>query len=129
MPVGHARLASTSISAIGRAVLRVGACATVRGAPPPGPTSSATEPQAWHSPHRPTHLAVVHPHSAQRYPGRAERSWRRSPAAAGDAVRGPAEDAVEDVVVVTSRTVAAPTHTADTSTGAPVDAPVHGPGQ
>ena len=29
------------------------------------PTSS-TVPQAWHSPHRPTHLAVVHPQSAQR---------------------------------------------------------------
>jgi hypothetical protein len=27
---------------------------------------SLTEPQAWHSPHRPTHLIVVHPHSEQR---------------------------------------------------------------
>ena len=28
--------------------------------------ASATEPQAWHSPHRPTHFAVSHPHSEQR---------------------------------------------------------------
>ena len=28
--------------------------------------ASATEPQAWHSPHRPTHLAVSQPHSEQR---------------------------------------------------------------
>ena len=28
--------------------------------------ASATEPHAWHSPHRPTHLAVSQPHSLQR---------------------------------------------------------------
>ena len=28
--------------------------------------ASATDPQAWHSPHRPTHLAVSQPHSLQR---------------------------------------------------------------
>jgi hypothetical protein len=28
--------------------------------------ASATEPHAWHSPHRPTHLAEVQPHSEQR---------------------------------------------------------------
>ena len=28
--------------------------------------ASATEPHAWHSPHRPTHFAVSHPHSEQR---------------------------------------------------------------
>ena len=31
---------------------------------------SSTVPQAWHSPQRPTHLAVVQPHSAQRKDGR-----------------------------------------------------------
>ena len=31
-----------------------------------GAAASATEPQAWHSPQRPTHLAVSQPHSAQR---------------------------------------------------------------
>ena len=29
--------------------------------------TSATEPHAWHSPQRPTHLPVSQPHSAQRY--------------------------------------------------------------
>ena len=29
--------------------------------------TSATEPQAWHSPQRPTHLPVSQPHSVQRY--------------------------------------------------------------
>lgn len=27
---------------------------------------SSTVPQAWHSPQRPTHFTVLHPHSAQR---------------------------------------------------------------
>ncbi len=31
-----------------------------------GAPASATEPHAWHSPQRPTHLAATHPHSAQR---------------------------------------------------------------
>ena len=31
-----------------------------------GAAASATEPQAWHSPQRPTHLAVSHPHSVHR---------------------------------------------------------------
>ncbi len=31
-----------------------------------GAAASATEPHAWHSPQRPTHLPVSHPHSAQR---------------------------------------------------------------
>jgi len=35
-----------------------------------GAAASATEPQAWHSPHRPTHLAVSQPHSVQRKAGR-----------------------------------------------------------
>ena len=48
-----------------------GAVATVCGAPPPGPVSSSTEPHAWHSPQRPTHLVAVQPHSVQRNAGRA----------------------------------------------------------
>lgn len=31
-----------------------------------GPLASTTVPQDWHSPQRPTHLAVVQPHSVQR---------------------------------------------------------------
>ena len=31
-----------------------------------GAAASATEPHAWHSPQRPTHLAVSQPHSLQR---------------------------------------------------------------
>ena len=31
-----------------------------------GGPASATVPQAWHSPHRPAHLADCHPHSVQR---------------------------------------------------------------
>jgi hypothetical protein len=33
------------------------------------PPISPTLPQAWHSLHRPTHLTVVHPHSAHRKRG------------------------------------------------------------
>jgi len=33
---------------------------------PTAAAASATLPQAWHSPQRPTHFAVSHPHSAQR---------------------------------------------------------------
>ena len=29
--------------------------------------TSVTDPHAWHSPHRPTHLAVVQPHSVHLY--------------------------------------------------------------
>jgi hypothetical protein len=32
--------------------------------------AEAALPHAWHSPHRPTHLAVSHPHSEQRYAAR-----------------------------------------------------------
>ena len=51
------------MSVIGRAGVLTGP-AVVR---PDGlaPTSS-TLPQAWHSPQRPTHLPVSHPHSVQR---------------------------------------------------------------
>jgi hypothetical protein len=37
---------------------------------PFGAPASATLPQVWHSPHRPTHLAVSQPHSEQRWLGR-----------------------------------------------------------
>ncbi len=63
--VGAACAASTSISAMGRAGVRAGLAATVRGPADAGP-SSVTVPHAWHSPQRPTHLGVVHPHSVQR---------------------------------------------------------------
>ena len=47
---------------IGTAGVETGpAAARIVGAP-----TSATEPQAWHSPHRPTHLTVSQPHSVQR---------------------------------------------------------------
>jgi hypothetical protein len=46
--------------------LRTGAVTDVRGAVPPGPPSSITEPQAWHSPQRPTHFEADHPHSVHR---------------------------------------------------------------
>ena len=53
---------STETSPIGTAGRVTGpAAARVAGAP-----ASATDPQAWHSPHRPTHLAVSQPHSLQR---------------------------------------------------------------
>src|SRR5262245_20761905 len=35
-----------------------------------GAAASATDPQSWHSPQRPTHLEVSHPHSLQRNVGR-----------------------------------------------------------
>ena len=44
-----------------RATRTVAAVVRIVGTP-----TSATEPHAWHSPHRPTHLTVVQPHSAQR---------------------------------------------------------------
>ncbi len=52
--------ASTDTWAIGSAALVTGPASAriARGA-----AASATDPQAWHSPHRPTHFADVHPHS------------------------------------------------------------------
>jgi len=38
---------------------------------PCGAPASATVPQAWHSPHRPTHFAVSQPQSLHRKEGRA----------------------------------------------------------
>lgn len=88
---------------MGRAGDLLGTTAAVRGAPPPGPVSSETDPHAWHSPQRPTHLDVVQPHSTQRNAGRL-----RSPRAASarpDAAR-------RTEVLVTGRTVAVGTDTA-----------------
>ena len=53
---------STDTSPIGTAGVVTGPAA-VR---PRGAAASATLPHAWHSPHRPTHLAVSHPHSPHR---------------------------------------------------------------
>src|SRR4051794_41494349 len=81
------------MSPIGRARERVGAVTAVRG-PLTGAPSSRTLPHTWHSPHRPTHFAVVHPHSLQAYPARVARVVR------GSARRG--------VVVVTAGKPARP---------------------
>ena len=56
------RDASTETSLIGTAAVVTGA-ADVRIV---GAAASATDPHAWHSPHRPTHLPVSQPHSLQR---------------------------------------------------------------
>jgi hypothetical protein len=53
----------------GPAVVRPDGCAA----------ASATLPQAWHSAHRPTHLAVSQPHSAQRYAVRIARDLLMNP--------------------------------------------------
>ena len=54
-----------STRAIGCAGVVTAAAALVRPCSCSAPISW-TVPQAWHSPHRPTHLAVVQPHSVQR---------------------------------------------------------------
>src|SRR5690606_14236230 len=64
--VGRRSASVDGISPIGRAGA-VTAVALVDG--PATAFASTTVPQAWHSPQRPTHLAVVQPHSVQRYPG------------------------------------------------------------
>ena len=61
-PLVRARESSTATSAIGTAGVVTGPAA-VR---PTGAPASATLPHAWHSPHRPTHLAASQPHSEQR---------------------------------------------------------------
>src|SRR3954452_16271408 len=65
-PVARACASSTSTSAIGVAAALTGPAAVVRTGTS---TTSSTVPQAWHSPHRPTHLGVTQPHSPQRYAG------------------------------------------------------------
>ncbi len=54
---------STETSPMGSAgrLTGVAAARVVRATAP-----SATEPQVWHSPHRPTHLPVSQPHSLHR---------------------------------------------------------------
>src|SRR5690606_10356019 len=63
MPEPTAAASVAVTCAIGTAGLETGA-AEVRPLRAPLPTAS-TVPQAWHSPQRPTHLLVVHPHSVQ----------------------------------------------------------------
>ena len=53
---------STETSPIGTA----GAVTGLAAARSVGAAASATDPHAWHSPHRPTHLAASQPHSVQR---------------------------------------------------------------
>ena len=62
-PVLRASARRASTSPIGMAGRSTTTAAVVRTATAP---ISLTDPQAWHSPHRPTHLIVVHPHSEQR---------------------------------------------------------------
>ena len=40
-----------------------------------GEAASTTDPHAWHSPQRPTHLEVSQPHSVQRWAGGALAVW------------------------------------------------------
>ena len=64
--MGRASARVTSTSPIGTAGRSTFLAAVVRAVTAP---TSVTDPQAWHSPHRPTHLTVVHPHSVHRYAG------------------------------------------------------------
>jgi hypothetical protein len=55
---------------IGRACRpAAGLVASTRRTMPVCAACSVTVPHCWHSPHRPTHFAVVHPHSVQTYAG------------------------------------------------------------
>src|SRR5438094_717276 len=65
MPVARALASSSATSPIGRAAVLTGRACVI----PTGCAASSRVPQALHSPHRPTHLTVVQPHSAQRYAG------------------------------------------------------------
>jgi len=56
-----ALVTSTSPIGTGREMALATAAVRVVGAP-----TSLTDPQAWHSPHRPTHFTVAQPHSAHR---------------------------------------------------------------
>ena len=55
--------AAMSTLPIGTAGVRLVTTAVVRARTAP---TSSTVPHAWHSPHRPTHFAVVQPQSVQR---------------------------------------------------------------
>ncbi|GGR14479.1 hypothetical protein GCM10010196_03860 [Agromyces mediolanus] len=67
MPLGRWLVAATSMCAMGRAACEgaMAAALTVR-VMPVGAAASTTVPHCWHSAQRPTHLAVLHPHSVQR---------------------------------------------------------------
>ncbi|GAA1448556.1 hypothetical protein GCM10009602_40170 [Nocardiopsis tropica] len=69
---------------MGRAREVTGAAATDVAA---GAPASSTVPQAWHSPQRPTHLRVLHPHSAHRNVVFAAFAMVATLAAAGDRPR------------------------------------------
>ncbi len=73
-PVGRARAASASIAAIGRAGQVTGPDRTVCKRGGPAPPICSTVPHAWHSPHRPAHLADCQPHSPHRYAEPSRRS-------------------------------------------------------
>ena len=61
MTTRHIRIAG-AVLASGLAAVETGA----EGVRPIGAAVSATDPQAWHSPQRPTHFPVSQPHSEQR---------------------------------------------------------------
>ena len=73
MPVGRAVASVASTMPIGIAGVLAGAALRWETARIPalasrGTPASWTVPQAWHSPHRPLHLADCQPHSVQRKP-------------------------------------------------------------
>src|SRR5690606_32573030 len=93
-PVGRARATSAFTCPIGTAGAVTAPGATI--CTPARAPSSSTVPHAWHSPQRPTHLVVRHPHSAHRYPvrcaallmaGTLPRSADKLPSAGGGRVR------------------------------------------
>jgi hypothetical protein len=61
--VGTACADSAATSEIGSAGVDTAAAVVVRAT---GEPVSSTVPQAWHSPHRPTHLSAVQPQAPQR---------------------------------------------------------------
>jgi len=66
MVVGMARAVATSTDPMGTAGVELTWLGVVRARTAP---ASSTVPQAWHSPHLPTHFVVVQPQSVQRYGG------------------------------------------------------------
>ncbi len=65
MPVGRCSAVPAEISVMGRAA-RVAVGARGAGIRPPPASASTTVFHCWHSPQRPTHFALVQPHSAHR---------------------------------------------------------------
>jgi hypothetical protein len=68
MPLGQCATDSAPISVMGRAMRpsEILTGATPRLASPTVSDWSMTVPHDWHSPQRPTHLTLDHPHSVQR---------------------------------------------------------------